>query len=148
MGILSAAVAVKVMRQLEADCNGYDHSSCRFPSDWRCIMYGQFLLLNRRAGVLFLVSGFAAFFAVAQSPPIDQQKQSPSRRDAKKQVLPLDPLTADDRGLAEKIAREDPRVRELLGEGPRPVSIALLFLKPEHEMSAAPTKPVAMDRYA
>jgi len=111
-------------------------------------MSGQTLGLNRLAGVLLLVSGFAASLAVAQSPPIDQQKQSPSKRDAKKQVLPLDPLTADDRGLADKIAREDPRVRELLGDRPQLVSIALLFLKPEHEESAAPTKPVAIDRHA
>jgi Cu2+-containing amine oxidase len=111
-------------------------------------MSGQITGLHRLVVGFLLVSGFVVSLAAAQSPRPEQQKQSFSRREVKTQVLPLDPLTAADRALAEKIAREDSRVHELLGERPQLVSIALLFLKPEHEESAVPTKPVAIDRHA
>jgi len=62
--------------------------------------------------------------------------------------LPLDPLTPAERKFAEQIAREDSKVRELLGNRPQLISIALLFLKPEGEQVAVPTKPVAIDRHA
>lgn len=82
------------------------------------------------------------------SAPFALPRQQPSKPAPKYQVLPLDPLSPGDRTLAEKIAREDPRVRELLGTRPLLVSIALLFLKPEHEESPTATKPLAIDRHA
>ncbi len=93
--------------------------------------------------------------AALLSPVLRLQARSPGQQKpartsaARAEVLPLDPLTAEDRKLAERIAREDGRVRELLGGGRiRVISIELLFLKPESDVVAAPTKPVAIDRHA
>lgn len=45
------------------------------------------------------------------------------------QPQPLDPLTADERGAAERVARADPKVRELLGPGGRANHIEFIALK-------------------
>jgi len=46
------------------------------------------------------------------------------------QTLPLDPLTTQDRQLAEQIARQDSYVHDLLGDQSRLISVGLLFVKP------------------
>jgi hypothetical protein len=49
------------------------------------------------------------------------------------QPQPLDPLTADERSTAERVARADPKVRELLGAGGRANHIEFIALKSDTE---------------
>ncbi len=97
---------------------------------------------------LIVLSALFAPLAPLQARSPGQQGGPPSKQPSKRQVLPLDPLTPAERKLAEQIAREDSKVRELLGNRSQLVSIALLFLKPEGEQVAVPTEPVAIDRHA
>lgn len=97
---------------------------------------------------LIVLSALFAPLAPLQARPPGQQGGPPPEEPPKRQVLPLDPLTPAERKLAEQIAREDSKVRELLGNRSQLISIALLFLKPEGEQVAVPTKPVAIDRHA
>ncbi len=94
--------------------------------------------------ILIVLSAFLAALAPLQARSPGQQGGPPPKR----QALPLDPLTPEERKLSEQIAREDSKVRELLGNRSQLVSIALLFLKPDGEQVAVPTKPVAIDRHA
>jgi len=94
--------------------------------------------------ILIVLSAFLAALAPLQARSLGQQGGPPPKR----QALPLDPLTLEERKLSEQIAREDSKVRELLENRSQLVSIALLFLKPDGEQVAVPTKPVAIDRHA
>ena len=97
--------------------------------------------------ILLFLPGLTESFGVAQSPPPRAQRQSSPNPERRTQVLPLDPLSSNDRAFAQKIALEDPRVRDLLGGSPHLVSIALLFLKPDKDETAL-AKPVEIDRHA
>ena len=61
------------------------------------------------------------------------QKDEPkAQRSGSGQQLPLDPLTAEERAHAERLARADGRIKEILGEaGVRLVSIEVAAIKPE-----------------
>ena len=72
------------------------------------------------------------------SPVSAQQSTSQDQRPYSEKRLPLDPLTRDDKALAERLARSDKRVRELLGEGQvRLILVQLVPLKPESYGEAA-----------
>jgi len=111
-------------------------------------MFSKFTRSFRFIPSLIVVSVLFAPLAPLQARSPGQQGGPPSKQPPKRQVLPLDPLTPAERKLAEQIAREDSKVRELLGNRSQLVSIALLFLKPEGEQVAVPTDPVAIDRHA
>src|SRR6266849_4530672 len=67
------------------------------------------------------------------------------------QVLALNPLTAEEKAAAERVALADSRVSELLGTGRRGlVSVDLLALKPNKEeiAAAAAGLPIQMARHA
>src|SRR6266436_4325966 len=113
--------------------------------NWRCPMFTRFA---RFIQALIVLSAFVGSLAPLQARSPSQQGGLPQKQPPTHQVLPLDPLTSAERKLAEQIAREDPKVRELLGNRSQLISIALLFLKPEGEQVAVPTKPVAIDRHA
>src|SRR6266853_3044210 len=119
--------------------------SCK---NWRYAMFTKFTTSSRFITALILLSALFAPFVPLQARSPGQQGGPPPKHPPKRQVLPLDPLTSAERKLAEQIAREDPKVRELLGNRSQLVFIALLFLKPEGEQVAVPTKPVAIDRHA
>jgi hypothetical protein len=61
------------------------------------------------------------------------QKEGPqAQRPSSGQRLPLDPLTPEERAYAERVARADGRIKEILGEtGVRLVSIEVAAIKPE-----------------
>jgi Cu2+-containing amine oxidase len=111
-------------------------------------MFTKFTTASRFITALIVISALFAPFVPLQARSPGQQGGTPPKEPPKRQVLPLDPLTSAERKLAEQIAREDPKVRELLGNRSQLISIALLFLKPEGEQEAVPTKPVAIDRHA
>src|SRR5260370_1894997 len=111
-------------------------------------MFSKFTRSFRITPSVIVVSVLIAPPAPLQARTPGQQGGPPSKQPPKRQVLPLDPLTPAERKLAEQIAREDSKVRELLGNRSQLVSIALLFLKPEGEQVAVPTEPVAIDRHA
>jgi Cu2+-containing amine oxidase len=49
-------------------------------------------------------------------------------------VLPLDPLTLEEKQVAERVARADPRVQQLLGNGRQKlIEVEFLAIKPEDE---------------
>jgi Cu2+-containing amine oxidase len=112
-------------------------------------MSPQRTLFLRWLTLAFVTAVFLSPFTPLQARSPGEQKGAQSKPSPRAQLLPLDPLTAEERKLAEQLAREDGRVRELLGAGrSRLISVELLFLKPEHEETAAPTKPVPIDRHA
>jgi Cu2+-containing amine oxidase len=106
-------------------------------------MFAKFTRSFRFIPALIIFCAFLAPLAPLQARSPGPQGAPPPKR----QVLPLDPLTPAERKLAEQIARDDSKARELLGNRSQLVSIALLFLKPDDEQEAVPTKPVAIDRH-
>lgn len=66
------------------------------------------------------------------------------------QLLPLDPLTSQEKQLAERVARADPRVRELIGTRHRLSYIEFFAVKPADEASTreGPQAPLPMPRHA
>ena len=100
------------------------------------------------APALILFCALFAPYGLLQARSPGQRGGPPQKEPAKRQTLPLDPLTPAERKVAEQVAREDPKVRELLAERPVLISISLLFLKPEGEQEVVPTRPVAIDRHA
>lgn len=106
--------------------------------------------LFRRCPLLLGILATGVFLHCSSAAPLRAQaKVSPKKVTVERQPLALDPLTSADRALAERIATEDSRVRELLGTGPHHlISIDLLFLKPEKEESPAPVHAVEIDRNA
>jgi len=108
----------------------------------------MFTRFARFIQALIVLSAFVGSLGPLQARSPSQQGGLPQKEPPTHQVLPLDPLTPAERKFAEQIAREDSKVRELLGNRPQLISIALLFLKPEGEQVAVPTKPVAIDRHA
>jgi hypothetical protein len=97
---------------------------------------------------LIILCGLLAPFDLLRARSPGLQGGPPQKEPARRQALPLDPLTPAEQKVAEQIAREDSKVRELLGERPLLISVTLLFLKPEGEQAVVPTKPVAIDRHA
>lgn len=70
----------------------------------------------------------AAFLCVP--PGLPQQNPPPKKLSAPAKTLPLDPLAAEEKAAAERIAIEDGRVKELLGAArARLISVTLLALK-------------------
>lgn len=111
-------------------------------------MFTKFTRSFRFIAASIVVSALFATFAPLRARSPGKQGGPLPKEPPERQVLPLDPLTPAERKLAEQIAREDSKVRELLGDRSQLVSIALLFLKPEGEHVAVPTKPVVIDRHA
>jgi Cu2+-containing amine oxidase len=107
------------------------------------------VFLFRRCPVLLVILATAVFLECSSGAPLRAQAKVNPKATTERQPLPLDPLTSADRALAERIATEDSRVRELIGTGPHHlVSVDLLFLKPEKEESPAPVQAVEIDRNA
>jgi Cu2+-containing amine oxidase len=78
---------------------------------------------------------FHAITHLCAVPLRTQQNNSSAPLSTAWQRLPLDPLTPEENASAEHLARNDVRVKELLGEGEvRLVSIETLALKPEPQM--------------
>lgn len=76
------------------------------------------------------VCGFVA--ASAQSTPNQAQRYPEGK------ALPLNPLDKEDKAVAERLARSDRRVRELVGEANvRLVLVQLIALKPESASESA-----------
>ncbi len=76
------------------------------------------------------LAGFV--FASAQSVP-NQQQPRPEEK-----TLPLNPLDREDKAVAERLARSDRRIRELVGEANvRLVLVQLVALKPESASESA-----------
>ncbi len=95
------------------------------------------------SGPIVLLLAALFFVALARFPLHSQKRPETAKRPAaRQQPLPFDPLTAEEKAAAERIALADARVRELLGTGRRRlVEIELLVTKPESEApvtSAAP----------
>ncbi len=111
-------------------------------------MFTKFTRSLRFIKAFIVLSTLLAPLAPLQARWPAQQGGPPPKEPPRRQILPLDPLTPGERKLAEQIAREDSKVRELLGNRSQLISITLLFLKPEGEQVAVPTKPVAIDRHA
>ena len=110
-----------------------------------------FLLVQGRGRAVLPAFGLlvAALFSGRSATP--QEKGQQRTRIALRQVLPLDPITAEEKAAAERVALADPRVAELLGTGRRQlISVELLTLKPgKEEMAAAAAgRPIQMGRYA
>jgi hypothetical protein len=76
------------------------------------------------AVVVCIIASASALLASAQQPTQPVPPRGP---------LPLDPLTAQERRTAERVARADPRVRELVGERGRLSYIEFVSIKPEQE---------------
>lgn len=121
---------------LEAEIMAFiGHLERFFPRTFR---YALSPALGRATGLalfLFLSLRSSALF------PVQAQEPSPpaagADRVAGTEALPLDPLTPQERAAAERIARADKRVIELLSEaGVRAVSVELLAIKPESLASA------------
>lgn len=80
--------------------------------------------------LLFISAVFTGRTAWAKSPP----QQESASQEAKR--LPLDPLSPEERAVAEHIARADKRVKDMLGEGNvRLISVELLAMKVENPSS-------------
>src|SRR6266404_968359 len=94
--------------------------------NWRCPMFTRFA---RFIQALIVLSAFVGSLAPLQARSPSQQGGLPQKEPPTHQVLPLDPLTPAERKFAEQIAREDSKVRELLGNRPQLISIALLFFR-------------------
>ena len=97
------------------------------------------------------IGAFVAFAALAgtQAQAAATSGSSTKKGSSQQSPLPLDPLTAEDRRLAEEIAGADAKVHGLFaGATYRFVSIELLPLKPDQESKGAPTQPLTLDRHA
>jgi len=93
---------------------------------FRLSLTTEYSLLGRSAlcSMLFISIVCAGRGAWANSPP---KQESPSQEGKR---LPLDPLTPEERARAERAARADKRVKELLGEDNiRLISVELLSMK-------------------
>ena len=69
----------------------------------------------------------------------------------RQQTLPLDPLTSEEKLIAERIARADSHVGELLGTGrQRLIYVEFLALKPDDEQKTreTPGRPIQIGRHA
>jgi Cu2+-containing amine oxidase len=83
--------------------------------------------------------------ALAQAPPPKPPRKPP------RQPLPLDPLTAEELKIAERVAREEPRVTEAIGPGRyKLIYVEFLALKPEDPKQTveAPGVPIQIGRHA
>jgi hypothetical protein len=105
---------------------------------FRCSFIASFPPLARSAlcSLLFISSVCTNCTAWAKLPP----QQESASQEAKR--LPLDPLTPEERATAERAARADKRVKDLLGEGNiRLISVELLAMKVEKPSEEArPTR--------
>jgi hypothetical protein len=66
------------------------------------------------------------------------------------QVLPLDPLTPEEKQTAERVALGDPRVKGLLSAQHKPIYVEFLAMKPDDEAKTreAWPRPIQIGRYA
>ncbi len=99
----------------------------------------------------WMLAGLAAVLIAAAlfAPPAPAQTQPPPHPPAAPR--PLDPLTTEEEKIAEQVALEDSRVRELLGTGRRKlVSVSLFTLKPPSTERPPDTggRPAWLGRYA
>jgi hypothetical protein len=97
------------------------------------------------AGAALLCLAISVPAALAQAPPPKPAPRKPARP-----PLPLDPLTAAEREAAERVARAEARVTELLGPGRyKLISVEFLALKPEDPRLATETDgPIQIGRHA
>src|SRR5580765_3754142 len=94
-----------------------------------------------RAGLAVALVGLA-HITVAQSQTPGARGSTPSKAATHKAPLPLDPVTPEDRKLAEQIAGGDGKIKALFaGASYRLISVELVPLKPEHDEKGAPTRP-------
>jgi len=85
-----------------------------------------------RALVILSLALFGFVFGSAQSVP-NQQQPRPEQK-----ALPLNPLDKEDKAVAERLARSDRRVRDLVGEANvRLVLVQVVALKPESATESA-----------
>ncbi|HET8921858.1 MAG TPA: hypothetical protein VFN26_02560 [Candidatus Acidoferrum sp.] len=80
-----------------------------------------------------------------------QQRSLQATAPAGQEILPLNPLSAEEKRSAENLAVADSRVIKLLGAGRRQlVSVELFPIKPDAERMAAAAAgtPIALERYA
>ena len=66
------------------------------------------------------------------------------------QILPLDPLTPEEKRTAERVARSDPHVKGLLSKQHRLAYVEFVAMKPDDEAKTreAWPRPIQMGRYA
>jgi hypothetical protein len=97
---------------------------------------------------LFPASVVFVFLLLASPCKFAQAQESPDHKPpASRKMLPFDPLTSQEKAAAERIALEDSRVKELLGNARRRlVSVELFMGKPE-KIEPSP-EPVPLTRSA
>lgn len=106
-----------------------------FPGRWRTVRRLAWLPL---AVLIPLQEG-----CVNRSPSYQETSGPP-------QILPLDPLTPEEKQTAERVARSDPRVQGLLGRQHRLSYVAFVAMKPDDETKTreAQSRPIQMGRHA
>jgi len=104
---------------------------------FRCSMSHACRVASLQSAIILVGLATSGFVPVSA-----QQSSSQKQRPYGEKRLPLDPLTRDDKAMAEKLARSNKRVRELLGEGQvRLILVQLVALKPEsYSESARPVR--------
>jgi hypothetical protein len=107
---------------------------------------------RRRRKGFALLACFFTFFLLSPAD-IASQRRPAAQRPAPRQpeVLPLDPLTPEEKERAARVASSNARIKELLGSGtPRVVYVEFLALKPDDESRAQERdrRPIRIGRHA
>jgi len=87
----------------------------------------------------------------ARLRPLIAEIKRPDQIITRQQTLPLDPLTSEEKVIAERVAKADSHVGELLGTGrQRLIYVEFLALKPEDEQKTreTPGRPIQIGRHA